>query len=161
MKVRFLLLSSVIAAALFIASPRVIAAGATTKTVSLEDRLSIVQPKDSGQWKSNDLTVEYSYVKDQGQINLSGTVRFASYLVLGYGHLDIFRLGAVFVDENGKVVQEVGLTTDRDSFDPISFKQKINLPSNAVGIAFTYQGKATSGGGMGAGPISFTFYPMR
>ena len=160
MKTRFVL-SSLIAMALFIAVWHIIAAGAAAKTVSPENRLSIEEPKQSGQWKSNDLTVEYSYSKTGGQLELSGDVRFAIYLVMGYGHLDNFRLGVVFLDQNGNVLQEIGLTTNRDTLDPIHFKRTTNLPANAVSMAFTYQGKATSAGGNGAGPISFNFYPIR
>jgi hypothetical protein len=162
MKKGLFFLSSVIAAVfLFIAASQIISASAATKTVSIGDRLSMEQSKYTGKWKSNDLTVEYSYSKDQGQVELSGTVTFAMYLVMGYGHLDNFRLGVIFLDENGRVLQETGLATNRDTLDPMPFKRKVNLPPNAVSMAFTYQGKATSSGGNGAGPISFNFSPIR
>jgi len=160
MKTRFLSVSSILAVALLIAGTLIIGADAATKTVSPENRLSIAQPKESGQWKAYDLTIEYTYSRNQGHLDLSGNVRFASYLTLGYARLDNFRLGAVFLDENGKVLQEIGLTTNRGSLEPISFNRKIDLPQNAVYMAFSYDGKAISAGGMGAGPITFTFYPI-
>ena len=160
MKMRFVFLLSIIAVAFFIAAPRLVAAGGATKMVSPDSRFSIEQPNNSGQWKSNDLTVEYSYSKDQGQMDISGNVRFATYLSLGYGNLHEFRLGAIFLDENGRVIEQTGLVTNRGDLGEIAFKRKIKLPLNAVSMAFTYQGSAASSGGNGAGPISFSFYPV-
>ena len=54
------------------------------------------------------------------------------------------------------------LATNRDSFDPIPFTRRINLPAKAVSIAFSYQGKAIEGADEGGGGItSFWFYPIR
>lgn len=160
MRTGLLFISSVIVAAFFILSSQIIAVDAAAKSVSPADRLSIEQPQYSGQWKSSDLTVEYSYSKQQGQMDLSGNIRFASYLANGYSNLHDFHLGAIFLDENGKVLQEIGLATNRGPLDAISFHHKVNLPSNAAFMAFSYQGNATSGGGNGAGMTSFTFYPI-
>jgi hypothetical protein len=162
MKTAFLFLSSAIACAFFFAAPLIVNANAGTGSVLPADRLSIEQSQYSGQWKGNDLTVEYNYSKDRGQMDISGNVRFASSLVLGYTRLEDFRLGAIFLDKNGRVLQEIGLATNRDSFDPISFNRRINLPSNAVSIAFSYQGKAIEGADEGgSGLTSFWFYPIR
>jgi hypothetical protein len=126
------------------------------------DRLSIEQSQYSGQWKGNDLTVEYSYSKGQGQMELSGNIRFANSLILGYTRLEDFRFGAIFLDENGRVLEQIGLATNRDSFDPIPFNRRVNLPSKAVFMAFTYQGKAVEGADEGgSGVTSFWFYPVQ
>jgi len=120
-------------------------------------RLAIDQPRYSGQWKGPDLTVEYRYSRDQGQIDLSGKVVFAYTMVMGYTLLNNFRLGAVFLDKNGRVLKETGLATNRDSFESIPFNRRISLPSESVFMAFDYQGYA---GGGGSGPTSFWFYPI-
>jgi hypothetical protein len=160
MKTGLLFVSSIIIAALFILSSQIVAVNAAAKSVSPVDRLSIEQPRYSGEWKTSDLKVEYSYSKDQGQMDLSGNIRFANYLINGYSNLHNFHLGAIFLDENGKVLQEIGLATGRGPLDAISFHHKVNLPSNAAFMAFSYQGDATSGGGNGAGMTSFAFYPI-
>ena len=160
MRTGLLFLSSVIAVAFFISASQIIAADAGAQSVSAADRLSIEQPRYSGRWKGNDLSVEYSYSKDQGQIDLSGNVRFSYSLVMGYTDLRSFQLGAIFLDENGKVLEEIGLATNRGSFDPIPFSRRINLPSNAVFMAFSYQGKAfESGNDKGGGITSFWHSP--
>ena len=157
MRTGLLFLSSVIAAAFFISASQIIAADAGAQSVSAADRLSIEQPRYSGRWKGNDLSVEYRYSKDQGQMDLSGNVRFSYSLVMGYTDLRNFRLGAIFLDENGKVLEEIGLATNRGSFDPIPFSRRINLPPNAVSMAFSYQGTATD---VGRDKTSFWFSPV-
>jgi hypothetical protein len=42
-----------------------------------------------------------------------------------------------FLDENGRVIKEIGLLTSRGSFDPISFHRRINLPANTAYVAFS------------------------
>ena len=157
MRTGMLFLRSVMVAAFFISAPRIIAADAGAGSVSAANRLSIEQPRYSGLWKGNDLSVEYRYSKDQGQMDLSGNVRFSYSLVMGYTDLRNFRLGAIFLDENGKVLEEIGLATDRGSLDPIPFSRRINLPANAVSMAFSYQGIATD---VGRDRTSIWFYPI-
>jgi hypothetical protein len=153
----FVLLSAVVAT-LFVTASQITDVNAAARSVSPMDRLSIEQPGSSGKWKGNDITVEYSYSKDQGQIDLSGTVRFANFF-MGYSRLQDFHLGVIFVDENGRVLEETGLTTSRGSFDPVTFHRRVKLPQNAAYMAFSYQGIAIPSG-MG-GVTSFSFYPVR
>jgi len=98
-----------------------------------------------------------NYSKDQGQTDLSGSVRFADYF-MGYSRLQDFRLEAILLDENGTVLQKIGLATNRGSFDPMPFHSKLKLPPNAVFMAFSYQGTAGESG-MG-GNTSFSFSPI-
>ena len=146
---------SLIASALCIAGLQ-INANASSGFVAPADRLSIAEPRYSGQWKAPDLTVEYKYSRDQGQINLSGKVRFA-YFWMGYTQSQDFRLSAIFLDENGKVLAWDGLVTNRGSFDSIPFHATLKLPSNAVSMAWSYQGVGVGGGN---GPTSFWSYPV-
>ncbi|MGA2226489.1 MAG: hypothetical protein ABSH41_18795 [Syntrophobacteraceae bacterium] len=151
---RFLL--SLITLVLCIAGLQISADTAGAGFVPPADRLSIAQPSYSGLWKGPDLSVEYRYSRDQSQIDLSGKVRFA-YFWIGYTLLQYFRLSAVFLDENGRVLESDGLVTNRDSFESIPFHSKLKLPSNAVFMAWSYGGLA---GGGGNGPTSFWFYPI-
>lgn len=129
--------------------------------VAPEDRLSISQPGDSGQWKGQDLTVQYKYSKKSDQVALTGNVNFANYLLMGYVMLQDFRLSVIFVDENGQKLQSQGLTTGRGSFDPIPFQASLTVPHGAVAMAFSYQGEAIDSGHDGVGgPTSFWYDPV-
>ncbi len=139
-----------------IAGVQIFANTANAGFVPPADRLSIAQPRYSGLWKGPDLSVEYRYSRDQGQIDLSGKVRFA-YFWIGYTDLEYFQLRAVFLDENGRVLESDGLATNRDSFESIPFHATLKLPSSAVFMAWSYQGMAVGGGN---GPTSFWFYPI-
>jgi hypothetical protein len=156
MKVPSRFLLSLIALVLCIAGLQICADTAIAGFVPPPDRLSIAQPSYSGLWKGPDLSVEYRYSRDQGKIDLSGKVRFA-YFWIGYTLLENFQLRAVFLDENGRVLQQKGLVTNRDSFESIPFHAALKLPSNAVFMAWSYQGVA---GGGGNGRTSFWFYPI-
>ena len=153
-----ILLSSVITVASFIIATQFIASGAGVKTVSAPDRLSIEQAASSGQWQGKDISLEYKYSKNKGNLELSGTVRFAMYLAMGYSRLENFRLTAMLLDPDGRVLQETGLVTNRGSFNPVSFSQAINLPANAVSVAFSYQGTGIESGT--GGITSFSYYPV-
>jgi hypothetical protein len=161
MKTGFLCILSVTLVILFMAALQIIPAHAGPRSVSPEHRLSIAEPRNSGQWKGNDLAVEYSYSKDQGKMDISGNVEFSTSMVLGYARMEDFRLSAIFLDENGRVLQEIGLVTNRGSFEPLSFKRKIDLPANAAFMAFSYQGKGIDSGGNGVSHTSFYFSPVR
>ncbi|SPF46361.1 conserved exported hypothetical protein [Syntrophobacter sp. SbD1] len=159
MKKGFRCFSSAIAAVLLIAAVQT--AGARARSVSPEDRLSISQPRYSGTWKGNDLSVVYSYSTNQGQMTLSGRVEFSYSMVMGYVILEDFRLSAVLLDENGIVLEEIGLATEHDGFDPIPFNRQISLPPKAAYIAFGYQGIAVDAGKSGQGRTSFWHDPVR
>ncbi len=161
MKAEILSLSFAIVAALFIPASQTIAAGSSARTVSPEHRIQIEQPRNSGQWKAHDITVDYSYSKDQGQIDLSGKVAFASFFLMGYSRLQDFRLALIFLDENGRVIEEVGLVTNRGSLDPFPFNRRIKLPPGAASVAFSYDGNAIESGMAGGGHTSFSFTPAR
>jgi hypothetical protein len=152
-----LFLAPVIAVAFFVSASWIVISDAGAQSVPPADRLSIEQPRYSGRWKGNDLTVEYRYSKDRGQMDLSGNVRFSYSLTMGYTELRNFRLGAIFLDENGKVLEEIGLAVSRGALDPIPFNRRINLPPNAVSMAFSYQGTATD---VGRDKTSFWFSPV-
>lgn len=126
-------------------------------SVPAENRLSIVQPRYSGQWKAHEITVEYSYTRDGDLMKLSGKVVFSYSMTMGYTALRDFRLTAVFLDENGRVLRQTGLVTGRETFDPIPFSSGIDLPPGAVSMAFGYQGKAVD---MGREWSAFWFEPV-
>jgi len=157
MKTHSVSLLPVIAVSLLIAFSLMTSAHAGSGFVSPLDRLSIEQSKYAGQWKGDDVTVDYSYSKDQEQIDLSGNVRFSYSLTMGYKNLRDFRLSAILLDQNGRVIEEIGLITSRGSLDPISFSRRIKLPRNAVSMAFSYQGKVTD---VGRDKTSFWFSPV-
>ena len=153
---RFLLFLS--ASILCIASSQITADSASKGLVAPEKRLSIAQSRYSGQWKGPDLTVTYRYSRDQGQMDLTGSVSFADSLRLGYSLLRDFRLSLIFLDENGRVLGSNVLVTNRGSFDAIPFHVTLRQPSSAVSMTFRYQGEAIESGRSGTGGVTSFWY---
>jgi hypothetical protein len=162
MAARFLL--SLIASILCIAGLQIAVRGAGAKIVPTAPRLPITQPGESGRWEGPDLTVEYGYTRHNRQMDLSGSVRLADSLRLGFTLLRDFHLDVVFFDERGGVIESNALVTitNRGSLDAIAFQARLGLPPNAVSMAFGYRGEAAGGGGSGAGSgiTSFWFNPV-
>jgi hypothetical protein len=122
-----------------------------TAVVSQEDRVAIPQGNETGTWRGKDLSVNYRYSREAGQIDLSGTVNFEEHMTLGYVLLNDFRLSAIFTNEKGRIIETKGLATDRGSIGPIPFRVRLSVPVSASAMSFSYQGTAIEGGNDGGG----------
>jgi len=119
----------------------------------------------SGTWTNEDLSLAYNFVRNQSQLRISGTIKFAdritnSFLIVQYFHLD-----AVPVDAQGKVLDMIGLTSAavvNTLFDrSLDFTSVLTLPPDTAAIAFSYRGRAYEGdGGDGGGIMDFWEYPL-
>jgi hypothetical protein len=64
----------------------------------------------------------------------------------------------VFLDENGRVLNTEGITTQRGDLDPFPFHKKVVVPTGAAFMTFSYQGDAIDSG-RGGGAKYFWYYP--
>ena len=130
-------------------------------TVAENDLVSIAGDTGARTWNGRNIAVDYTYSRKAGQMDLSGTVRFAGNLTNGYNVLHDFHLSAIFTDENGRVLETKGLTTDRGDFSPVPFHVTLVVPASAVAMSFSYQGTAAGGGGSdGDGTFGFWQIPV-
>jgi hypothetical protein len=121
--------------------------------------------ESTGTWTNEDLTLAYKFVRNQSQLNISGSFQFddritKSFLIIQYFHLDL-----IPVDAQGKVLDMIGLTSAGGVnvlFDKsVDFNKALSLPPNTAAIAFSYRGKAYGGGSGGEGDImDFWEYPV-
>jgi hypothetical protein len=131
---------------------------ASAESASPENSVSLPQGQNAGVWKGNYLVVDYKYTRGQSDMDLTGTVNFGDNITMNFVLLRDFRLSAVFLDENGRVLEKKALTTERGNFDPIPFHAKITVPANTASMSFSYQGTAIEGGddsGGGGGITNF------
>jgi len=128
--------------------------GMQTGIVPPENRADISMDKGKGVWQGRYLSVDYSYSRGSGNIDLAGAVQFEDSLALGFTVLHDFRISARFLDANGRVLETRPITTDRGSFSPIPFRKTMSIPSSAVAMSFTYEGTAIESGGDDGGGIS-------
>jgi hypothetical protein len=118
----------------------------------------------SGSWKNEDLTLDYKFVRNQSQLRISGSIRFADRITNSFPIIQYFHLDAIPVDARGKVLDMVGLTSAAQLntlFDnSLGFNSILTLPSNTESIVFSYTGRAYEGDSGDGGIIDFWDYPL-
>ncbi|MGO9689997.1 MAG: hypothetical protein ACLP2X_15835 [Syntrophobacteraceae bacterium] len=121
------------------------------------------QGQQAGQFNAPDLTVNYTYVRTGGDMQLTGNVQFGMTIQANYSVVQTFQLGLAMADAQGNVLGEQGVTTayDNNVGDTINFSTSVVVPAQTASMAFTYTGQAyASGSGGGPDPTNFSFYPF-
>jgi hypothetical protein len=118
------------------------------------------QGQQSDKFTAPDLTVNYTYTRTDGDMQITGTVQFGMNIQGNYAVVQTFQLGLALADAQGNVLRQQGLTTAFDSNvgDAINFSTTVTVPAQAASMAFTYTGQAYSGGSGGA--TNFWFSPF-
>ena len=108
------------------------------------------------QYRSDDLTVSYEYVRNGDSLKISGIVRFSNALQGNFPIVNTFGLALVLADARGEVLARHGLTTgyDLNAEEPLSFSRTMVVPAQAASMAFSYGGRASSSGGTFGGGIT-------
>ncbi len=162
MKIRFLSVVALGVAALFLAGCQTTATFSEVgKAVPAQERVAISEGRNTVTWKGPDITVDFTYARGQGRLDLTGRIVYADSLAYNYQLLRDFRLSALILDDSGRVIQTQPLATNRGNFDPVSFQAALPLPSSAASISFSYQGTALEVDEGGGNPTSFWYYPAR
>ena len=114
-------------------------------TVDAENRIALLKGgPHKGSWNTRDLAVNYNYNLNTNVIQLSGLVEFEDYLHYNFTLLDHFSLWIYFVGEEGNIVGDrvIAMADYRKRIENIPFNYNLELPKNAQGIAFGYDGRA-------------------
>jgi hypothetical protein len=118
----------------------------------------------SGTWTNDDLTLDYKLSRNQSQLRISGSIRFADRITNSFFIVQYFHLDAIPVDARGKVLDMIGLTTTSGMniiFDhSLDFSSVLSLPPNTEAIVFSYRGKALEGDGGDGDIMDFWEYPL-
>jgi len=138
----------------------VVARGETLKPadeIALSD-----QGQHSGQFTAPDLSINYTYDRNGGNIQLNGTIQFRTNIQANFTAVQTFQLGLALADARGNVLEQQGLTTayDSDVGDAINFSKTVTVPPGVASMAFTYTGQAYEAGSGGPDPTNFWFYPF-
>ncbi|HUU39363.1 MAG TPA: hypothetical protein VMW42_00330 [Desulfatiglandales bacterium] len=105
----------------------------------------------TGFWKTQDLSMRYSYRRDQDNMELSGTMELDESLERGFTTLEYLILRVHLLDVEGRVLESKGVLTSeyRHMIKKLSFKGNLKLPQSTTAIAFSYRGRVRDGGGSG------------
>jgi hypothetical protein len=120
--------------------------------VTQENRIELREGgPHGGSWKTGDLLVDYQYIGDQAELELSGTVELAKRLTKSFTTLEYLILQVHLLDSEGKVLGSEGIATSeyRHMVGKLSFKRSLELLPGTVAIAFSYTGRVRDGGGTG------------
>ncbi len=110
--------------------------------------ITLNQASGQGAWHSKDVTVDYEFSIDGNRLSIAGTARLSNHLIYSFSSIKRFALQLNIADSARIVLTTAGLVTlaQRDSEDPISFKQVVDLPLSASYLAFSYRGSMYDSG---------------
>jgi hypothetical protein len=131
------------------------------QTLQYQDRIMLkTGGEQSGKYKTDELTVDYVYVRKGDDLTISGTVRFNYSMQGNFSTVNTFSLALVLADTRGTILAQQGLTTayDHSVTDPITFKTTMIIPYQTEIMSFSYTG-ASSGAGTSGSPSAFWHNP--
>ena len=122
-------------------------------------------------YTTDDLSINYHYIRDGDDLKISGVVNFASGTQLNFNVVDYFNLGLLLGNSKGEILSSQGLVSASwvnltGPNNQLHFSDNIKLPANSMLMAFTYTGQASEGGlssggdESGGGNTQFWQYPI-
>ena len=105
-----------------------------------------------GSWQTRDLTIHYEYQEAAPDLKVTGVIELANYITMGYNILEHFNLNIHFLEANGVVletkrIRAFGFRRSLDLLGEMTFNNSFDLTQDTVAFAFSYSGKAATGGG--------------
>jgi hypothetical protein len=140
--------------------------------VDEKDRIAVQDGgPHKGNWQTRDLTIDYDYRETAKKLDITGTIKLADYIPKGFSTLDYLRIYILFLTSNGIVLETKNLTyfgyfRYLDYLGKMSFNSQFDLPQDTVAFAFSYNGRASQGGGgpfnnnSGSGQIAWDFWKV-
>ena len=120
--------------------------------VAEEDRISIMDGgPHKGSWKTRDLTIHYEYQGAAPNLQVTGVVELANYIPMGFSVLEHLHLNIHFLEASGTVlevkrIRSFGSRLSISMLRDLNFNSRFDLPQDTVAFAFSYSGKASTGG---------------
>jgi hypothetical protein len=104
--------------------------------------------EQTGQYRTEDLAIDYRYSRTGDKLQLSGTVRFNNSFQLMFPTVNAFSLALVLADTQGMILDQQGITTanGQKPTEPLSFSKTLVISSQTQSMAFRYTGVAYGGG---------------
>lgn len=126
-------------------------------------QIPIKSGEHTGAYRTNDVSVNYRYLKSGDDLNMSGTVRFVGGIPMNFNYVDYFHLGMLLGNSEGAILSNHGLTSASwvnltGPSDQVHFSRNLVLPPKTTVMAFTYTGQASEGGA--GGNTQFWQYPI-
>jgi hypothetical protein len=129
----------------------------------------VSEGEQTGAYQSDDLSIDYRYVRRGDELSMMGTVRFSSGTQLNFNYVDYFNLSLLLGDSQGTILTNQALVSTSwvnltGPYNQVKFNKTMRIPPNAAVMAFTYTGQASEGGfgggENGGGNTQFWEYPI-
>ncbi len=131
------------------------------KTVVPDNRFELpAGAPHKGSWQTRDLLVEFQYLREQQDLQISGLVKPQDYL-RHFDRLKYLFFSVHFVDAGGKVlVDKVIISAGYRVAMPekMAFKANLKVPPDSTAIAFSYMGDAYLSGADSIGSSDWQFW---
>jgi hypothetical protein len=107
-----------------------------------------------GSWQTRDLTIHYEYQEAAPSLKVTGVIELASYIPMGFNILEHFSLNIHFLEASGivletKRIRAFGFRRSLDLLGEMTFNNSFDLTQDTVAFAFSYSGRAATGGSPG------------
>ncbi len=124
------------------------------KTVDAKNRFDLVEGgQHKGAWQTRDLSVEFQFLREQQNLQISGLVKPQTYL-LHFNFLKSLLFDLHFVDAGGKVLADETIMSAGyriEMPEQLAFKAILKIPPDSTAFAFSYRGRAYLSGDDGRG----------
>jgi hypothetical protein len=132
------------------------------QTLNPANLIALNAQGQQGQFNGPHVSVNYSYVRTGGDMQLTGNVQFGMTIQANYAGVQSFNLSLALVDARGNVLGEQGLIRSFYSNvgDTLNFNTSVAVPPQTAFMAFTYSGQAYAAGPGSPAPINFSFSPF-
>ena len=114
-------------------------------------------------WQTEDLTIAYTYNRNDNRFKISGTIDFSDALTYNYTYMDYFDLWIHFVDAENIIIatRSISPIVTFYMIEKTSFERNLDVPPSATAFVFSYSGHASEGAATSAardGGISWDFW---
>lgn len=118
-----------------------------------------------GEWKTNELAIQFQYQMTPETLNISGTTELVGGMATGFRWITRLELYLLFLDNQGIVIEPVliyslGNQHATDTLPKVS-ETTIPIPEGARTISFAYEGELKGAGSMDQTTYGIWFSPSR
>ena len=110
-----------------------------------EKQIRLIEGEEHhGTWRTEDITIDYSYAKINNMLKISGSIVFSDALKNSFNYFEYFSLWLNLIDTGNKISGNTRIDQRVSSYpiERAKFNADIELPPGVKAIVFSYEGRA-------------------
>lgn len=116
--------------------------------------------EQKGQWKTDELSINYRMETTPETLKISGNVKLVGGFAIGFREIDRLAVQLLFLNSQGIVVDTVFLYSPDNHHEtdliPMNFEEIYKIPAGAAAVSFAYDGRLSDNGGRTAVDIGYS-----